>query len=231
LEEGIRIALLADAGFPTVAWDDSRLVGQGEQSVVEGAEDLAAVAAGEVGATDGAGEERVAGEEKILRREVQADAALGVSWGVEDAGGVAGDAGGAAVFGAGVGGNDFGRWDAKPSCLLIHHRKLGQVVLVEQNGSARGLLQARCSADVVDVAVGDDDLLEGEAVFVEKGENLGDIVARVDDHGFAGGLVAENGAVALQRPNRKGFEDHNALTCASACSARCSRRKGPNGDE
>ena len=179
---------------------------------MEGAEDLAAVSAGEVGAADGAGEERVAREEQVFRREVEADAALRVSWGVEDMGGVAGDAGGGAVFGARVGRNDFGSGDAEPGGLLIHDGELREIVLVEENGSAGCLPQARRSTDVIDVCVGDDDLLQGEFVLGEEGENLRDVVAGVDDHGFAGGLVAKDGAVALEGADGESFADHKRIT-------------------
>ena len=46
-------------------------------------EELAGVAAGEVGAADGAGEESVSGEEEGLVGEVEADGAFGVAGGVE----------------------------------------------------------------------------------------------------------------------------------------------------
>jgi hypothetical protein len=45
-------------------------------------------------------------------------------------------------------------------------------------------------------------------VLGEEGEDAGDIVAGVYDDGFAGGFVAEDGAVALERAYGEGFEDH-----------------------
>jgi len=70
-----------------MAGEDDGSVGQREQLVVDGAEERGAVAAGKVCAADGAGEERVAGQQQVLRREIEADAALGVAGGVEDAAG------------------------------------------------------------------------------------------------------------------------------------------------
>jgi hypothetical protein len=49
---------------------------------------------------------------------------------------------------------------------------------------------------VVDVGVGDDDLLDLEIMFADERENFLKVVARVDDHGFAAGFVADDGAVA-----------------------------------
>jgi hypothetical protein len=46
-------------------------------------------------------------------------------------------------------------------------------------------------------------------VLVDKGEDLVDVVAGVDDHGFVGGFVADDGAVALQRADGEDFVDHD----------------------
>ena len=61
---------------------------------------------------------------------------------------------------------------------------------------------------MVDVGVGDDDLFDGEVVAVEDGLDAGDVVAGVDDDGFAGGFVAEDGAVALEEADGEDFVDH-----------------------
>jgi hypothetical protein len=39
-----------------------------------------------------------------------------------------------------------------------------------------------------------------------------DFIAGIDDHGFARGLISDNGAVALQRANGKDFVDHDGLS-------------------
>jgi hypothetical protein len=196
-----------------VAWDDVCFVGEAKEPVVEGAEDLFAVAAGQVSAADGASEEGVSSEEEIFRREVEADAAFSMAGSVEDAGSVAGDADGGSVFEGGVGGKDFGRGDSDPGGLLVHDVKLGQVVLVEEDGSAGGFFETGGAADVVDVGVGDDDLLQSELMVREAGEDLRDVVTGVDDHGFARGGVAEDGAVALEGTDGEGFADHGYFYC------------------
>ena len=63
---------------------------------------------------------------------------------------------------------------------------------------------------MVDVGVGDDDLLDGELVLCEQGNDAGDVVAGIDDEGLAGGFVAEDGAVALEHADGKDFVDHLA---------------------
>jgi len=91
-----------------------------------------------------------------------------------------------------------------------HHFDLGEVVLVVEDRRAGDLLEAMGSGDVVDVGVGDDDLFDGERVFGEESEDAGDVVAGVDDDGFAGGLVAEDGAVALEGADGEDFVDHGS---------------------
>lgn len=68
---------------------------------------------------------------------------------------------------------------------------------------------------MVDVSVGDDDLLDGELMLGEEGEDAGDVVAWVDDDGLAGGFVAEDGAVALEGTDRESFEDHGSSLMAN----------------
>jgi len=154
-----------------------------------------------------------------LAGEVEADTAFGVSGGVENVAGeafstllrVSSDCDDLAfverVVRAGYGGGG----DAEPGGLNVHHFDLGEVVLVVEDGGAGELLEAVGAGDVVDVGVGDDDLLDDEVVFGEEGHDSGDVVAGVDDDGFVGGLVAEDGAVALEGTNGEDFVDHGSF--------------------
>jgi len=110
-----------------------------------------------------------------------------------------------------VGVGDDGGGNAEPPGLNVHHFDQGQVVLVVEDGGTGELFEAVSGADVVDVGMGDDDLLDGEVVFGEEGEDAGDVVAGVYDDGFAGGLVAKDGAVALEGAYGDGFEDHGSF--------------------
>jgi len=216
LEEWVGLAFFADEGGGAVAGEDARVVGEGEKMGVDGAEEGGGVASGEVGAADGAGEEGIAGEEEVLVGEVEADAALGVTGGVEDVGGDAlltalrrgTDGDQAAVIEAEVRGGDVGGGDAEPAGLDVHHADEREVALVVEDGSAGEGFEVLGAGDVVDVGVGDDDLLGGEAVLGEESQDAADVVAGVDDDGFAGGLVAEDGAVALEGADAEDFVDH-----------------------
>jgi hypothetical protein len=81
----------------------------------------------------------------------------------------------------------------------------GQVVFVEENGRSGEPLELERAADVVDVGVGDEDLLELEAKSGEAGMNATHLVAGIDDDGLARGLRRPEGAVALQRADWERF--------------------------
>jgi len=85
-EERVGLSLCANGGQWAVAGDDHGFVGQGQDRVVQGMQDLLHGTAGQIGAADGAGEESVAGDEFIVGSEVEADAALGVAGRVQDTG-------------------------------------------------------------------------------------------------------------------------------------------------
>jgi hypothetical protein len=193
-----------------VAGDDGHGIRQGEKPFADGAEDFSSVTARQVGATDGAGEEGVSGDQELLGREVEANAALGVPGGVDYLAGDIRQADFDAIVGARVGWGYLRRLNAEPSGLHLHHGELGQVVLVDKNRCAGDALEAYSCAHVVDVAVRDDDLFESELVGGQAGEDFGEVFAGVDDDGVARGLIAEDGAVAAKNPDREGFKNHGA---------------------
>jgi hypothetical protein len=61
---------------------------------------------------------------------------------------------------------------------------------------------------VVDVGVSDDDLLHFQFVLAHDGQNVFNVVAGIDDHGFVRGFIADDRAVTLQRTYGKNFVDH-----------------------
>jgi hypothetical protein len=83
-------------------------------------------------------------------------------------------------------------------------------LVVEDRGSGE-LFEAMGSGDVIDVCVGDENLFDGEVVLCEEGQDSGDVVAGIDDDGFAGGFVAEDGAVALEGADGKDLVNHGFL--------------------
>lgn len=107
-----------------------------------------------------------------------------------------------------VGRFDLGGGDAEPAGLNVHHFDQGKVELVVEYRCPGEAFEVLGAGDVIDVGVGDDDLLEGELVARESGDDAGDVIAGIDDDGFAGDLVAEDGAVAAKRTDYEDFVNH-----------------------
>ena len=61
---------------------------------------------------------------------------------------------------------------------------------------------------MVNVRVRDHNLLHLQVMFDDDGENVFNLVARIDDHGLTRSLIADDGAVALQCADREDFVDH-----------------------
>ena len=61
------------------------------------------------------------------------------------------------------------------------------------------------------MGVSDKDLFNFQSQIVDAAVNAADFIAGIDDDGLAGGLVAEKGAIALQRADGKGLKDHEAI--------------------
>ena len=79
LQEVVRLFFPANSGFRAVARNNDGFVGEGNQLLFDGGENLLAVAAGQVGAADGAGEEDVAGDDLAVVGEPEGDVARGVA--------------------------------------------------------------------------------------------------------------------------------------------------------
>ncbi len=100
------------------------------------------------------------------------------------------------------GGSSLGRCNAKPGGLLVHNFELGQIVFVEIDGRAGECFELERAAHVVDVGVGNENLLQLETKFGEAAVNATDLLAGIDDDRLTSLLVAEDGAVALQWAGR-----------------------------
>jgi hypothetical protein len=206
----------ADGGGRAVAGQDPGIVGKRQEPGLDGFNDLARVATREIGATDAAVEEGITGDDHFERREVKTNRTLGMARSEQDFSRVAIETDFKAVGEAEVGSGHIGCGDPDPCGLLFHHFEKGEIVLVQKNGSAREVLQLECSAYVVDVAVGDQDLGELESEVGETAVNPADLVAGVNDDGFGGVLVAEQGAVALQGADDEGLENHQDILAIPA---------------
>src|ERR1035441_1836350 len=82
-QEGVLFPFLADGGSGTMAWNYDSLIRQGQHALVQRPHDFLERSSGEIGASNAAGEQRVAGDQQFLRGKIETDAALGVAGSVE----------------------------------------------------------------------------------------------------------------------------------------------------
>jgi hypothetical protein len=66
---------------------------------------------------------------------------------------------------------------------------------------------------MIDVRVGNNNLLYSQIVFLNDGQDVCDVIAGIDDNRLAGLLIADDRAIALQGTDRQDFVDHGALSC------------------
>ena len=99
---------------------------------------------------------------------------------------------------------------ADPRGLHVEHLQQRVIVLVEQNGRTGEPLQLHRSANVIDVRVGDNNLLHGEAVTLDDAHDVRYVVSGIDDDSFLGLLIADHRAIALQRTDRKDLVNHGS---------------------
>ena len=191
-----------------MARNHQRRLRKRQQFLVNGAENLARIAAGQIRAPDAVAEQRVARDQLVLRGNPDRDAPLRVPRRVEDVELGIPERELVALAGFAIDlGARRGRY-AQPGRLGIQVGiKLG-VVLVHVYGRAGKRLEFGRAPDVVDMGVGDHDGLHREPVPVEKRGDVRDIIARIDNDGLAGLLVSKNRAVALQHAHRKNLVNH-----------------------
>src|SRR5690242_20316260 len=87
-QKGVALPFFSNGRHFSVARYDDGLVGQGQDSIVQGAHDLLHRTSGEIGAADGSGKKRIARNQLLFGFEVKTDAALGVAGSMQDFGGM-----------------------------------------------------------------------------------------------------------------------------------------------
>ena len=189
---------------------DDGLVRQRQHGAVQRLHDLFVRATRQVGAANRSREQRISRDQLLLGREIQADAALGVTRRMQNFRNQATRADLVARAEAGVDHDLFRRAHADPSGLHGQHLQQGIIVLVQQNRRAGQPLQLGRSTHVINVRVGDDDLLHRQPVALHDRHHIFDVIAGIDDHGFFRLLIADHRAIALQRADREDLVDHGS---------------------
>ena len=210
------MALAADVGGGAVAGVDDGVVGELEEFGLQGIHDLIERAAPEIGATDAAGEERVSREELRMGEldlagilgEIEADAAGRVAGSVNDIGLETAPTESVAFLEKMIDVDEFGRFDTEELGLDFHAVIEREIVVVHHDGRAGVLMELGKAADVINVGVGADDDFDGELVAAKKAEDALDLIAGIDDDGFAGFGIADDQTVALEHADRQLDVDH-----------------------
>jgi hypothetical protein len=68
---------------------------------------------------------------------------------------------------------------------------------------------------MIDVGMGDHDLLDLQVMLADEPEDVLNVIAGIDDHRFASGFIADDRAVALQRPDGEDFVDHASIVAST----------------
>ena len=209
------------------------VVGERQDLVGQAAQHRRVVAAGQVGAADGAGEEEVAGEHQLrdvlLRvRRAERHRALGVAGGVVDDEPQAGqlELGEvrqlAHVVGLGprvvAAEQHLGGLGAHPG-----HRVAEQVAVagVDPGGRVVGAGDRRDAPHVVDVPVGDEHADGLEAVLAHHlGDAVGGVLAGIDDHALAAGTRRHDVAVGPPGSGGEASDEHRRQSLLVSRSVR-----------
>jgi len=210
-QERVAAALLAEGGFRTMAGDEDRVVAHGPQPLSDGVHQLRMVAAGKVGAADGAGEEHVAHQGQLARAVEEDHVARGVAGAVQHLQGLAPHLHAVAALEPAVRGEAAHVGEAEHFGLLGHAVDPEPVVHVgpfHRNGQLGR--QFGDAAGMVDVAVGHQDLFQGDAVLLGRGQDAGQVAPRVH-RGSPHGLGApQQGAVLFEGSDRDDGVVHGA---------------------
>jgi hypothetical protein len=102
---------------------------------------------------------------------------------------------------------------AEPGRLRPHHLEQRQIAFIQVDGRAGQPLQPECAANVVDMGMGDEDLLNRQALIRKPLVDAADVISGINDDGLAGLLVAQDGAVALQGSDGKRLKNHTPDHC------------------
>ena len=90
--------------------------------------------------------------------------------------------------------------------------------MVEQDGGASGRAKFHGPAHMVDVSVRHHNLLDLQVMLADEREDFLNVIPRVNHHGFAGGFVADDRAVALQRTDGKNLVNHRSIVASRLSS-------------
>ena len=192
------------------------VVPQREQHVDNRPHQDLVIASGEVGSTDGSGKQRVPNKQVAIH--LQADTALAMPRRVMHADLDVAEADRRPVVER-VDGRLPADRDAEHLALLYRALIQGEVVLVQMNRHTVRPLRHIDAADVIEVRVREQDVLDVDLEGVHNLEELIDLVAGVDDDSLARALARHDETVLMEGRNRPRFENHPYTLQRVRCSS------------
>src|SRR4051794_3260706 len=199
-QERICLALLADAAHRTVAAEEGDFVRKRHELHLDRRDEGGVIAADDVGATDGTAEQHVADDGEGLAARDEDDAAGRVPRAVQDVEGKLADRDRVALVEPAVRRN-VSRLDhavlAPALDELIEQELVVPVRALDRH--AEPLLELGRAAGVIDMAMGQKNLLGRDAGLLDRGKDAREIAARIDDRGAVARVAPEDRAVLLER--------------------------------
>ncbi len=211
LQEWVGLPLVPDGGGGAVPRDDQRIVGERQELVPDRGQELPPVSARKVRAPDAVAEQRVARDQLLLGRNIQADAAWRVPRRMEHVELDGPQAEHVAILRAHVDIHAGGDGHSEPGRLHLDLSVAGQSGFVQVNRGAGGRLHLRRRSHVVEVGMREHDRLHAQPVMLHHAQDLLGLIAGIDDHALPRDLIAEDRAVARQHPQRQNLVDHRFI--------------------
>ena len=195
---------------------DDRVITEAEQHVCDRTHQHVVIAARKVSSSDGACEQRVADQQVrsdlACLPNLQTDASWAVAGGMVYPDFVVSEADRLQVVET-VNRRRLFDVETKHASLLDSVFVERTIVSMEMHRCDQRALRCRHAGDVIDVCVRQKDVPDVELVRRDGGKKVIDLVARIDNNGFAGSLAANHEAIFVKRWSLASFENHIPVLC------------------
>ncbi len=200
--------LPADGGVAAMPRNDQRIRGQIHELAFDGGDDFFAIAAGQIGSSNGVAKQGVARYQLVLLRYPDADASGRMAWGFSNLKFSVAKLNDCSVFGWLIYFCALWILHADPGGLHVQHVQQGIVSLIHIDRRPSFSAQFCRSSYVVNVRMGHNNSFHLEPMFSQDGVDIFQIIAGIDDNRFMILLVPKDGTITLQQSYRQNFVDH-----------------------
>src|ERR1700730_4337185 len=186
-----------------MAADETDVVAERQQLVLDRLDQRVVVAAGNIAAADRTVEQHVADMGKAHFPAEIYDAARRMAGAMQDVEAQLADRDPVALMKPAVRRKIAHACHAKPRAAhhyIVEQEFVGHVRAFDRH--LERVAQLGGAADMIDMAVGQPDLLHSDVRLLDRGLNFRNVAAGVDHHGFPGGLAPDQGAVLLEQRHR-----------------------------